>query len=87
MAKRQVEVFTAGCSVCESTVELVKELACSSCEVTVYDLSNEGAEKAQAYGIKSVPAVVIDGRLAACCENRGPDREQLLAAGIGKASE
>ena len=87
MAKRQVEVFTAGCSVCKSTVKLVEELACSSCEITVYDLSDEGAERAEAYGIKSVPAVVIDGRLAACCENRGPDREQLLAAGIGQATE
>ena len=87
MARRQVEVFTAGCAVCEPTVKLVNELACSSCEITVYDLSNEGIDKAREYGISSVPAVVIDGRLAACCQNRGPDREQLLAAGIGKATE
>lgn len=85
MAKRQVEVFTAGCAVCEPTVKLVEELAWSSCEVTVYDLSNEGAEKVQEYGITSVPAVVVDGRLAAGCENRGTDREQLMAAGIGQA--
>ena len=87
MAKRQVEVFTAGCSVCEATVKLVREMACSSCEITIYDLSKEGTEKAEGYGIKSIPAVVIDGRLAACCENRGPDREQLRAAGIGQATE
>lgn len=87
MAKRQVEVFTAGCPVCEPTVKLVEELACSSCEVTVYDLSKEGAEKVQEYGIKTVPAVVVDGRLAACCETRGPDKEQLLAAGLGQPVE
>ena len=87
MAKRQVEVFTAGCPVCEPTVTLVREMVCSDCEVTVHDLSSEGADKAQEYGIKSVPAVVIDGRLAACCENRGPDREQLRAAGIGQARD
>lgn len=84
MAKRQVEVFTAGCPVCEPTVQLVEEMACSNCEVTVYDLRKEGAEKVEQYGIKTVPAVVVDGRLAACCETRGPDKEQLRAAGIGR---
>jgi len=87
MTKRQVEVFTAGCPVCEPTIELVEELACSNCEVTVYNLSKEGAETAQEYAIKTVPAVVVDGRLAACCETRGPDREQLLAAGLGQPAE
>ena len=38
MAKRQVEVFTAGCPVCEPAVQLVKELACPDCEVTVHEL-------------------------------------------------
>lgn len=87
MAKRQVEVFTAGCPVCEPTVKLVEELACSNCEITVFNLSKEGAEKAQEYAIKTVPAVVVDGRLAACCETRGPDREQLLAAGLGQPAQ
>lgn len=35
--KRQVEVFTAGCLLCDETVQLVRELACPSCDVTVYD--------------------------------------------------
>jgi hypothetical protein len=35
------------------------------------------------YGIRSVPAVVIDGALADCCAGRGPDEKQLRAAGIG----
>ncbi len=84
MAKRQVEVFTAGCPVCEPTVKLVEELTCSNCEVTVYDLAKEGTHKVQEYGITTIPAVVVDGRLAACCETRGPNREQLLAAGLGQ---
>ncbi len=86
MPKRQVEVFTAGCPVCEPTVQLVQELACSDCEVTVYDLSKQGAEKIQEYGITTVPAVVVDGRLAACCQDSGPNEEQLRAAGIGQAA-
>jgi hypothetical protein len=39
MTKRHVEVFTSGCYLCDETVTLVKELACQSCEVTVYDLA------------------------------------------------
>jgi len=31
--KRQIEVFSAGCSVCDETVELVNRIACPSCEV------------------------------------------------------
>ncbi len=84
MAKRQVEVFTAGCPVCEPAVQLVKELAYPDCEITVHDLREAGIERAREYGVKTVPAVVVDGRLAACCEGGGPGREQLLAAGIGE---
>jgi len=61
-------------------------MACSNCEVTVYDLSKQGAEKIQEYGITTVPAVVVDGRLAACCQDSGPNEEQLRAAGIGQAA-
>lgn len=42
------------------------------------------AEKAAEYGIKTVPAVVVDGRLVSCCQNSGPNREELAAAGIGQ---
>jgi glutaredoxin len=87
MANRQVEVFTAGCPVCEPAVRLVQELACPDCEVTIHDLRQaEGtaAEKAAEYRIKTVPAVVVDGRLASCCQTPGPTREELSAAGIGQ---
>ena len=35
--KRTIEIFSAGCSVCEDTVTLVKQMACPSCEVTILD--------------------------------------------------
>lgn len=38
MGKRQVEVVTAGCPVCEPAVQLVQEAACPDCEVTVFNL-------------------------------------------------
>ncbi len=87
--KRKVEVFTAGCPVCQETVEQVKAAACPSCEVVVYDLNkgcetNECREKAEEYGIKSIPAVVIEGKLADCCIGRGVDIEVLKKAGLGQ---
>jgi hypothetical protein len=84
MTKRQVEVFVAGCPVCEPTVRLVQELAGPDCEVTVHDLRDGSSEAVARYSIKSVPAVVVDGVLAPCCQGRGPDRETLIAAGIGR---
>ncbi len=89
MAKRLVEVFTAGCPLCDETVKLVREVACENCEIQVYDLrqgcaTNECLEKATQYGINRVPAVVIDSQLAGCCQNQQPvSRQALVAAGIG----
>lgn len=85
-AKRKIEVFTAGCAVCDETVALVRRAACPSCDVEVHDLRQPAAaQKAKQYGLKSVPAVVIDGSVAACCSGRGPDESTLRAAGLGRA--
>jgi glutaredoxin len=82
--KRQIEVFSAGCPACEDVVALINRLACPSCEVRVLDMrAPETAAKAKRYGIRSVPAVVIDGRLASCCAGRGPEEGALRAAGLG----
>ena len=84
--KRMVEVFSAGCAVCDETIAMVKRAACPSCEVTVLDMQDpEVARRARSLGIRSVPAVVIDGTLAACCSGRGPDEATLRAAGLGQA--
>lgn len=84
-AKRKIEVFSAGCPVCEETVGLVKRLSCPSCEVTVLDMNDpEVAVKAKGLGVRSVPAVAIDGKLAACCDKGGPDEATLRAAGLGQ---
>jgi predicted DsbA family dithiol-disulfide isomerase len=47
----------------------------------------EVAERARSLGIRSVPAVVIDGKLANCCSGRGPDEAALRAAGLGRPIE
>lgn len=86
MAKRQVELFTAGCPVCEPAVQMVQELACPDCEITVHDLRQPdgAADKSAEYGIKTVPAIVVDGLLVSCCQNTGPNRDELAAAGVGQ---
>jgi len=62
---------------------MVKELACPDCEVTVHDVSKAGTDLVDHYGIKALPAVVVNGSLVGCCQNTGPDSSQLQAAGIG----
>lgn len=65
---------------------LVKRLACASCEVEVLDMRDStAAERAKRYGIKRVPAVVVDGRLAECCVGNSIDEATLRAAGVGSA--
>ncbi len=84
--KRKVEVFSAGCGVCEETILLVRRIACDSCDVSVLDMRDDrAAGRAKRLGIRAVPAVVVDGELATCCEGSGPAESALRAAGVGQA--
>lgn len=86
MSKRKIEVFSAGCPLCQTAVHLVNRLACASCEVTVLDLNDiRAAERARALGVRSAPAVAVDGRLLSCCAGAGIDEQALRAAGVGQA--
>jgi glutaredoxin len=81
---RKVEVFSAGCPACEEAIQLVKLIACPSCEVEVLDMHKpDVAAKAKEYGVKSVPAVAVNGQLASCCAGRGVDEGTLRSAGLG----
>ena len=85
-AKRKVELFSAGCPACEETIQLVNRIACPSCEVTVLDMKDSSiASRAKSLGIRSVPAVVINSKLADCCAGRGLDEATLRTAGVGHA--
>ena len=82
---RKIEIFSAGCPVCQETIDLVNRIACPSCEISVLDMTDAAvAERARELGIRTVPAVVVDGTLAACCANQGPNESELRAAGIGQ---
>ncbi|MGE0624765.1 MAG: thioredoxin family protein [Pseudomonadales bacterium] len=83
--KRHIEIFSAGCSVCQETVDLVHSIACPSCEVSVLDMQDSAVTKrARTLGVQSLPAVVIDGQLADCCAGRGVDEDTLRRAGVGR---
>ena len=83
--KRKVEVFSAGCSVCDDAVSLVHSMACPACEVVVLDMQNpDVASRAKSLGVNRVPAIVIDGKLTDCCAGSGPDEATLRAAGLGQ---
>ncbi len=79
--RKKIEVFSAGCTTCKEAIELVTRLAGSSHEVVVHDMNtSEIASRAKKMGIRSVPAVLIDGKLASCCADRGPEERVLRAA-------
>lgn len=85
MTKRQIEIFSAGCAVCTDAIHLVQKISCSSCEVTVHDMSDaKVASRAKTLGVQSVPAIAVDGKLVDCCSGRGVDEALLKQAGIGK---
>jgi hypothetical protein len=80
MIKRQVEIFTSSCSLCDEAVRMVQDLACPSCEVLVYNLRDD-LEKAQQYSVNAVPAIAINSTVVITGKS---NREQLEAIGIGQ---
>jgi hypothetical protein len=85
-SKRIVELFTAGCAVCEDAVQQVKSLVCPNCDLKILDThaDPQAAQRAKSYGIKRLPAVVVDGKLAYCCQG-GIDPDALRRLGVGIA--
>jgi glutaredoxin len=87
--KRQIEVFTAGCGVCDEAVELVRSIACSGCEVTVHNVTEKEnravQDKVKQYGIQRLPSIVVDGKLAGCCTGGGIDADALRSMGVGSS--
>jgi glutaredoxin 3 len=63
---------------------MVERLTCPSCDVAVLDMHDPAvAAKAKSYGVRTVPAVVVHGRLVGWCTRGGPDEAGLKAAGVG----
>ncbi|MGH2399793.1 MAG: thioredoxin family protein [bacterium] len=84
--KRTIEVFTAGCPCCDEAVQLVKSLVCESCDLQVLDMRSDKAAQTRAkeYGIRRVPAIVVNGQLADCCRAGAVDAVILRSLGVGR---
>ena len=87
-SKRKIEIYSAGCSICNTVIERIREAACKSCDIVVLDMKQPEVQRGAAgLGILSLPAVVIDGRLATCCSGRSVDLDALRQAGLGQPAE
>ena len=40
-AKRQIDIYSARCAICSDAVELVEDLTCFSCEITIKDITDD----------------------------------------------
>ncbi len=68
--KNRIEIFTAGCPLCDETVKEI-ENNFSENEINIYNLneSRKVGEKSKSYGINKIPAVVVNGNLLNCCKS------------------
>jgi glutaredoxin 3 len=81
---RQVEIFSAGCGVCKDFLSRVKAIACNSCNVTVLDTQQPDiAERAKGLGIRSLPALVVNGKLVSPDAQEWYSDTVIRESGIG----
>lgn len=77
--RKTVDVFTAGCPLCDEAVETVRSLVGDAAEVRVLDTHDpDTARRARELGLSAVPAVVVEGEPASCCGGMGPDEDELV---------
>lgn len=65
MSKRTIEVFSAGCPLCEETLKLVNE-SVTSCGCQVIERrcpEGELCAEANQYGVQAMPTVVVNGQI------------------------
>lgn len=80
---KKVEVFTAGTYLCDDIVKRVNSVVCKKCEVIVYDINKQSItpeyeEKALFFGIKSIPAIVVDGKLQSTARLKMSEPGQMI---------
>ena len=73
MTPRTIDVYSADCPLCADAVALVERLARP---VNAEAVASDAAR----LGVRSVPAVAVDGELASCCRTGGVTEAGLHAA-------
>jgi len=79
--------YHAGCPVCvaaEQRVALALDPTRYRVEVVHLGEAAGRVSEAESLGVQSVPAVLVDGKLADCCAGRGPTEAALRHAGVGQ---
>jgi glutaredoxin 3 len=60
---------------------ICKRIAGSTHDIEIHDMHQAHiAARAKQNGIRSVPRLIVDGKLAGCCAGRGPDEAILREA-------
>ena len=82
--RHTIEVFSAGCPTCREGIRVVQELAAKDHDVRVHDVHADRAaqQRAKELGIHRVPAAVVNGTLAPCCQSR-PVNPAVIRSVIG----
>jgi len=76
--RRKIEIFSAGCATCREAIDIVRRVAGASHDIEIHDMQQAHvAARAKQHGVRSLPAIVIDDKLAGCCAGRGPDEATL----------
>lgn len=73
--RHTIEIFSAGCTACREGIRTVEEFAGKEHEVKIHDMQKDSAaqRRAKELGIHRVPAVVVNGRVAQCCQTKPVD--------------
>lgn len=80
-----IEVFISDDPCCDETVAMIRRLADSRSEINVQDIKKaDVVERAQALGIRSLPAIVINGKLVSCYAGNGQGEVLVQQAGMGQ---
>ncbi len=58
----KIEVFTAGCSLCNEVVTEIEAGKCVGCQLMVYSIV-ANPDLAREHGVRVVPTVIIDGEI------------------------
>ncbi len=62
--RRWIQVFSTGCPLCKDAIALVEQLKGDSDHLVVHDMTAPAvASAAYRLGIRSVPTILIDGRM------------------------
>jgi len=62
--ERQIEVYSAGCPLCQEMIDIITLGKCGKCKIQVHNVNNpEVRKEMNKLGIRAVPAAVIDRKV------------------------